>query len=267
MEDGGGKPLRIMLTHECRADATAPAEADLRNILESAVAFPDPLIPRDDSSNENSQSDTIGALPVHMTIHLGSFLSVEHILKTQAFHILDILTRDDVAPDAWLAVLADTETQLRVAYRKALNAPEVARVLSRAGNIFIGGQGEVGGASLTMLNTARPTTPGGTLFHDSISGTAATAVSQVVATVRARILSEAEDRSAAQEELRELMMAALLRVARRIYWIYLRQTWQDDDSFDEMMKTDASDEEMHRLVQTISCNHDAYCDKEVVCRY
>lgn len=236
--------LHIILSHECRADlAVPPAEADLRHLLESAVAH---------STSEVSPS--LSPAPVHMTVHLGGFLSVENILKSQAFHMLDILARDDVAPDAWLVVLRDTETMLRAAYRDALNAPAMAVVLRRAGNIFLCGQGEVGGSSVAMLVASRPTdiTLGG-------GGPPVSTVGRSVAQARQRLLSEAEERSAAQEELRELAIAALVRAARRVYWKYLRQTWQEADSFERMIRADASDEEMHRSVCLLPSRHVRSC--------
>ena len=261
----GGAPLRLVLSHDSRADATAPAEADVRALLESVVAFR-PTISlatmekKTSFPAEKPLERVLSPLadrtdvPVHMTVHLGGFLSVESIMKTQALHMMDVLARDDSAPNSWLPILEETEAKLRMAYRKALNASSVRRVMSRAGNIFLCGQGEIGGASIMMMCSPRPSAANKHKSYEemNISGGwgesgSSTVVSSVLA-ARDRLMMEAEDRSAAQEELRELAMAALLRVARHVYWIYMRQGWQESRSFESMIRADVSDEEMQRAV-------------------
>lgn len=249
-------PLRVVLSHECRADTAASAEADVRALLESAVMTSSILstAPVDDIEAKDFSGGILNGVttlqdsntPVHITVHLGSFISVEHIIKTQTLHLLDILSREDCSPDAWMIVLEKTESMLRAAYRDALNAASVARVMRRTGNIFIGGQGEVGGAALTMLMSTQPK-------HVPASSAetgddAPVAVAEAVALSRQRILRESATRSAAEEELRELMVAAVVRAARRVYWLYMRQLWQESTSFERMVTTDASDEVMHRSV-------------------
>ena len=242
------EPLRIALTHECRADAIAPAEMDLKPLLESLVSIPNNAGQEEKSPQltfvEDGPTQSDG--PLHLAVHLGGFLSIEHILKIQAYHMLDLLARDDSLPESWMSVLDDTEAKLREAYRSAFNSPSVRQLLCRTGNVFISGQGEVGGASVMMLCSTRPERSESENTASYSNNT--NAISDLVVVARDRLVAEAEVRSAAQEELRELMMAALLRVARRVNWLYMRQTWQDSESFEDMIKNDSTDEEMHRSV-------------------
>jgi hypothetical protein len=44
--------------------------------------------------------------------------------------------------------------------------------------------------------------------------------------------------------------AAVLRAARRAYWTYMRQSWDDPFAFAELLARDDEDERMHKTVRS-----------------
>ncbi len=226
-------------------DARDSAESGLVDRLDEHVAA---LLPGGGGAPGMVTSEKEGLppepLPVHCTVHLGGFLSVEPILRSQALEMLDLLARDDLPPDSWSLALMRAEALLRDAYRAAMNAPHVRRVLTRAGNVFVGGQGEAGGATAHFLLSQRPIPSEG----EGPAARDASSIADTVAAARLRIARGVEARSQAQEELRELLVAALLRSARRVYWLYMRQLWEAEGALEGILRADEGDEAMHRAV-------------------
>jgi hypothetical protein len=88
-----------------------------------------------------------------------------------------------------------------------------------------------------------------TLGEDGDS--AASALVRSVAAARAQLASTAASEAREVDVFREMAVAAVLRAARRVYWVYLRQSWDDPIAFAELLVRDEEDERMHKTVGSL----------------
>ena len=66
-----------------------------------------------------------------------------------------------------------------------------------------------------------------------------------------KLYTSVETHTLAQEELRHLLTAAIVRISRRVHYAYMRQLW-DSVHYEEFVKQDEHDEVIHRKVGTDS---------------
>jgi hypothetical protein len=67
--------------------------------------------------------------------------------------------------------------------------------------------------------------------------------------LREDLFDQLDRRTEAQEATRELLIGTLLRMARKVYWCFFRQLWDDD--YDRIARIDAECELIHRTIMLL----------------
>ena len=119
--------VRIVLTHRGRIDNIVPSEENMWVVLENIVTaknsekiknnhkhrhrdhsknglINNQIIDRKDSHSKNgSHIDNVipTSYPVHTVLHNGDFLSIENIMKSKAFSLLESVLRPDSSTKEW----------------------------------------------------------------------------------------------------------------------------------------------------------------------
>ena len=142
--------LNAMVGYKGRVDRVAPGDINIWKSLEY-TANPGPDAPSgagahpDDASMSAASvasaassaatataNTTFNQNNLHYMVHLGDFLSVEHILRKASIELLDVILRYDTSEQIWVDILNQLEVDVRDAYRSALSNPVTAAISSCA---------------------------------------------------------------------------------------------------------------------------------------
>ena len=254
--------IKIVCSHKGRVDHTVPSEVDLWAVIRNKLDFHEINMnpqQRHSTSNislsSNSVIDNIqeSPPPIHMIVHHGDFLSINDILHSHIASLLDNILRPESDVSSWYNILQEVEGMIRNAYRKAFCDENIRKILRSCGNVFIAGGGEAGSEVAAMLvrssvsttlveESNRPSTSSGNsnfktelgvnthissaiVTTNNNEGSSLTMMGEEVKKRRAARAVVIEEANTLQNDLQLLLMAALVRIARRVYWTYMRQLW------------------------------------------
>jgi len=333
--------LNAMVGYKGRVDRVAPGDINIWKSLEytavnTVVANPGPDAPSgagahpDDASMSAASvasaassaatataNTTFNQTNLHYMVHLGDFLSVEHILRKASIELLDVILRYDTSEQIWVDILNQLEVDVRDAYRSALSNPVTANLFRHCGNIFMCGpseagmvttsflamlpkppvhspggpasptkRGTAGKSAASMRSVGSPTgagrrspTRGGSPSKSRLGTRGASGaqtpsggdedvrvigdedvedeilpvdnllpmVGNFVRLEKEQLFAAIEHHTAAQEELRLLITSAVVRIARRVHYAYMRQLY-DMTHYDAFVEQDEHDEAIHRKI-------------------
>jgi hypothetical protein len=224
--------IHILTTHSERADSLIPGEVNLHESMAARMRDEEYKWKRLCSRHIAPNLHLEGANPVHLIIHNGDFVNIDAILQSRVLAMLDVLMRDDSGLDAFDVLLKEAEAAVRTAYRTAFTNPTISEILKRNGNIFLSGQGESASFVSSLLavipSPPKPDAGGnrvGDDFEDDLSASLSRSQSATLLSVPAQVnrlvyeyesgeIGAGDPHLAAQEELRMLLMGAVLRLAR-----------------------------------------------------
>eukprot|EP01041_Mallomonas_annulata_P004510 gene4510-8965_t len=309
---GGVSPKEALLKYATFNTLPVHAE-DLRLVIIGAGGVEDAV----SVSGEKNLLHTVDQLirassrppspkPVHITLHMGDFLSVDGVMKLYGLQLLDLLCRDDSNENVWRQMFLDAEEAMLHVYRRAMNHASVSDSFRSSGHIFVTGAGEAGLAVAALLGVedagpgitgklehemevqkemeemakkkraedrmmkkygiktapakAKSTEPVEDKDPDGVEDTEEEDEENEEEQGQGRdLMTGVEDalykelrllnrglfnRMEVQDSLRRMVLAALLRLARRVNRRYMRQLWDED--FGKVDETDRRDEQTHR---------------------
>lgn len=135
---------RFIIAQGGRLDEVRPNEVNLFQSVENRVNHSQQL------SGLNTVEDFS---PIQTFIHCGNLLSVDGIIQNQAIDILQYLLRDDSECQSWLQGLDDLEHSVREMYRRALNDESLASIMRRCSTIFLADNGEAAKDIIALFST------------------------------------------------------------------------------------------------------------------
>lgn len=248
--------VRVIFTHGSRVDRICPGEINLMNKLDEVlcdtgvhVGYTSTNLFRelkDLGVNKNDLGDlgiiptgnrsSLTATPIHLIVHNGDALSVDHELRGKVMELIDVIIRDDMCNDTWKSLLTQLEESLRRLYRSVFNNPTVKNISRRCGNLFIAGQGESGmcTSSLLAMGPKQLDDDEGEATEDSPEITAGDVptVGNQVRKSKEKEVAQRDNKTILFEDLRQLLLGAIERLTRRVCWSYYRQLW--DENFEAL---------------------------------